>query len=48
MILAVNQKTWVDQTSKFYNRLMKSEFHDYGIEMYSVHNKGKSVAFEDL
>ena len=39
-------KIWVDQGSEFYNRSMKSWLHDNEIEMYSTHNKGKSVVTE--
>ena len=39
-----SSKVWVNQGSEFYNRLLKSLLHDNGIEMYSTHNKGKSVA----
>ena len=39
-------KIWVDKGSEFYYRSMKSFLHKNEIEMYSVHNKGKSVAAE--
>ena len=39
-------KTWVDKGSDFYNRSMKSFFQDNDIEMYSLHNEGKSVIAE--
>ena len=39
-------KTSVDKGSEFYNRLMKSWLEKNAREMYSTHNKGKSVAAE--
>ena len=39
-------KIWVDKGSKFYNRSMKSWLEKNAIEMYSTHNKGKSVVAE--
>ena len=39
-------KIWVDKGSEFYNRSMKSWLEKNDIEMYSVHNEGKSVAAE--
>ena len=36
----------VDIGSEFYNRLMKSWLEDNDIEMYSIHNEGKSVVVE--
>ena len=36
-------KIWLDKGSKFYNRPMKSWFHDNDTEMSSTHNEGKSV-----
>ena len=39
-------KIWVDQGSGFCNKSMKSWLHDNEIEMYSTHNKGKSVVTE--
>ena len=36
-------KTWVDRGSEFCNRSMKSSLQDNNIEMYSIHNEGKSV-----
>ena len=35
-------QTWEDKGSEFYNRSMKSWLEDNGIEMYSIHNAGKS------
>ena len=40
-------KTWVDKGSEFYNRPFKTWLKD-NIEMYSIHNKGKSVVAEKL
>ena len=40
------KKIWVDKGSEFYNRSMKSWLEKNGIEMYSTHNEGKSVAAE--
>ena len=37
---------WVDKGSEFYNRSMKSWLQDNKIEMYSMHNEGKSVVAE--
>ena len=39
-------KMWVDKGSEFYNRSMKLWLEKNGIEMYSTHNEGKSVAAE--
>ena len=39
-------KIWVDKGSEFYNRSTKSSFEDNNIEMYSIHNEGKSVGAE--
>ena len=44
-----NQKPnqiWVDKGSKFYNRSMKLWLEKNDIEMYSIHNEGKSVVAE--
>ena len=37
---------WVDKSSKFYNRSMKSWLEKNDIEIYSTHNKGKYVIAE--
>ena len=37
---------WVDKGREVYNRSMKSWLKNNGIEMYSTHNEGKSVAAE--
>ena len=39
-------KIWVDKGSKFYNNSFKNFLKDNDIEMYSIHNKGKSVVAE--
>ena len=41
-------KIWVDKGSEFYNRSMKSWLEKNDIEMYSVHNEGKSVITEKI
>ena len=37
---------WVDTGSEFFNTSMKSWLQDNNIEMYSIHNEGKSIAAE--
>ena len=39
-------KEWVDKGSKFYNSSFKKWLTDNVIEIYSIHNVGKSVAAE--
>ena len=39
-------KTWVDKGSAFYNNFFKKWLKDNDIEMYSIHNEGKSVVAE--
>ena len=39
-------KIWVNKGSEIYNRSMKSWLQDSNIEMYSRHNKGKSIVAE--
>ena len=39
-------KIWVDQGSEFYNTRFKKWLKDNNIEMYSMHNEGKSVVAE--
>ena len=39
-------KTWVDKGSEFYNNSFKKCLKDNDIEMYSIHNEGKSVVAE--
>ena len=41
-------KIWVDKGSEFYNNLFKKWLKDNDIEMYSVHNEGKSEILKDL
>ena len=37
---------WVDNSSEFYNRLMKSWLQDNNIEIYSIPNERESVVAE--
>ena len=39
-------KMWVDKESEFYNSSFKEWLKDNDIEMYSIHNEGKSVIAE--
>ena len=39
-------KIWVNKGSEFYNRSMKSWLEKNDIEMYLMHNEGKSVVAE--
>ena len=39
-------KVWVDKGSEFYNNSFKKWVKENDIEMYSIHNKGKSVVAE--
>ena len=39
-------KIWVDKDSEFYNRSMKSFLQNNNLEIYSIHNEGKSVIAE--
>ena len=39
---------WVDKGSEFYNNSFKKWLKDNDIEMYSIHNEGKSVVAERL
>ena len=43
-----SNKIWVDKGSEFYNSSFKKLLKDDDIEMYSIHNKGKSVLLKDL
>ena len=45
-IEAKSNKIWVDKGSKFYNNSFKKWLKDNDIEMYSIHNEGKSVVAE--
>ena len=40
------KKIWVDKGVEFYNKSMKSWLEKNDIEVYSTHNKGKSVVAE--
>ena len=40
------KKIWVDKSSDFYNRSIKSWLEDNDMEIYSTHNEGKSVVAE--
>ena len=47
MIQIENQiKLWVDKGSEFYNYSFEKWLKDSDIEMYSVHNEGKSAVTE--
>ena len=39
-------KIWGDKGSEFYNSSFKKWLKDNDIEMYSIHNEGKSVVAE--
>ena len=39
-------KIWVDKGSEFYNSFAKKWLKNNDIEMYSIHNEGKSVVAE--
>ena len=39
-------KIWIDKGSEFYNNSFKKWLKDNHIEMYSIHNEGKSVVAE--
>ena len=41
-------RIWVDKGSKFYYSSFKKLLKDNEIEMYSIHNEGKSVVAERL
>ena len=36
-------RIWVNKSSEFYNKSIKSWLEKNNIEMYSTHNKGKSI-----
>ena len=36
-------RIWVDKGSEFYNKSIKTWLEKNNIEMYSTHNKGKSI-----
>ena len=39
-------KIWVDKGSEFYNNFFKKWLKNNDVEMYSMHNEGKSVVAE--
>ena len=39
-------KIWIDKGSKFYNNYLLKCLKDNDIEMYSIHNEGKSIVAE--
>ena len=39
-------KIWVDKESEFYNSSFKKKLNDIDIELYSIHNEGKSLVAE--
>ena len=39
-------KIWVDKGSEFYKNFFKKWLKDNNIEMYSIHNEGKSIVAE--
>ena len=41
-------KIWVDKGRKFYNNSFKKCLKDNDIEMYLIHNEGKSVIVESF
>ena len=41
-----SKKIWIDKESEFYNNSFKKWLKDNDIEMYSIHNEGKSVVAE--
>ena len=41
-------KIWIDKGSEFYNSSFKKWSKDNDIEMYSIHNEGKSAVAERL
>ena len=48
MNLITNQtKLWVDKSSTFYHKLMKSWLINNDIEMHLAHNEGKFVFLKD-
>ena len=42
------KKIWIEKGSEFYNNFFKKWLKDSDIELYSIHNKGKSVFAERL
>ena len=43
-----HNKIWVNKGSEFYNNSFKKLLKDNDIEMYSIHNEGKSLVAERL
>ena len=41
-------KIWVDKRNELYNNSSKTWLKDNGIEMYSIHNEGKSAVVERI
>ena len=39
-------KIWVDKGTEYYNRSIKSWLEKNDVEMFSIHNEGKSAATE--
>ena len=39
-------KIWIDKNREFYKRSMKTWLQDIDLEMYSMHDEGKSVVVE--
>ena len=39
-------KIWIDKSSEFYNRSMRFWLQDNDIEIYSTHNRRKSIVAE--
>ena len=46
LMLRKSNRIWVDKGNEFYSRSMKSFLQNNDIEMYSMHNEGKSVYTE--
>ena len=42
----IPNKEWVEKETEFYNSSFKKWSKDNDIEMYSIHNEGKSVVAE--
>ena len=47
LMLRKSNRIWVDKGNEFYSRSMKSFLQNNDIEMYSMHNEGKSVVAKD-
>ena len=46
LMLRKSNKIWVDKGKEFYSRSIKSFLQNNDVEMYSMHNEGKSVYTE--